>query len=57
MITSAVLFYSVVALILAVTLILLHQSSLLGTGARGLSNACENLALIVIAMAVWAQRK
>jgi hypothetical protein len=57
MLTSVVLFYSVVALILALTLILLHQSSLLGTGARGLSNACENMALIVIAMAVWAQRK
>jgi hypothetical protein len=57
MLPSVVLFYSVVALVLAVTLILLHGSSLLGTGARGLSNACENLVLIVIAMGVWVKRK
>jgi hypothetical protein len=44
-------------MVLAVILVLLHQSSVLGAGARALSSACENLALIAIAFGVWAQRR
>jgi hypothetical protein len=54
---SVVLFYSVVALVLAVILVLLRQSSVLGTSTEALSNACENLALIAIAVGVWVQRR
>jgi hypothetical protein len=52
-----VLFYSVLALILAVILILVHKSALMGAGARAFSNVCENLALIAIAIGVWVQRR
>jgi hypothetical protein len=52
-----VLFYSVLALILAVILILVRKSALMGAGARGFSNACENLALIAVAIGVWVQRR
>lgn len=57
MLPGVVLFYSVLALILAVIFVVLHQSSLLGAGAEALSNACENLALVAIALAVWARRR
>jgi len=57
MLPSVVLFYSTVALVLAVIMILLHQSSILGAAARALSNACENLALIAIAFGTWVQRR
>ena len=57
MLPSVVLFYSTVALVLAVIMILLHQSSMLGGGARAFSNACENLALIAIAFGTWVQRR
>jgi hypothetical protein len=57
MLPPVVIFYSTVALVLAVTMILLHQSSFMGARARALSNACENLALIAIAFRVWAQRR
>ena len=57
MLPSVVLFYSTVALVLAVVMILLHQSSILGAAARALSNACENLALIAIAFGTWVQRR
>jgi len=52
-----VLFYSVLALILAVVLIVVRNFSLLGAGAEALSNACENLVLIAIALGVWVQRR
>ena len=51
------LFYSVVALILAIVLVVVGRSSVMGVGAEALSSACENLALIVIALGVWVQRK
>ena len=57
MLPSVVLFYSTVALAMAVILVLLRQSSLLGAGAEAFSNACENLALIAIAIGVWVQRR
>jgi hypothetical protein len=57
MLPSVVLFYSTVALVLAVVMILLHQTSILGAGARAFSNACENLALIAIAFGIWVQRR
>jgi hypothetical protein len=52
-----VLFYAVVALILAVGEIVLRQSSVMGTSAQAFSNACENLALIAIALGVWLPRR
>jgi hypothetical protein len=55
--SSVVLFYSLVALVVAVIMVLLHQSSLLGARAQALSNACENLALIAIAIGTWVQRR
>ncbi len=57
MLPGIVLFYAVLALILAVLFILLRQSSVLNTGAEGLSNACENLALIAIALGIWLPRR
>jgi hypothetical protein len=57
MLPSVVLFYSTVALVLAVIMVLLRMSSVLGAGAEALSNACENLALIAIAFGVWVQRR
>jgi hypothetical protein len=57
MLPSVVLFYSTVALVLAVIMVLLHHSSVLGAGAQALSNACENLALIAIAFGIWARRR
>jgi len=57
MLPSVVLFYSIVALVLAVIMVLLRESSVLGAGAEALSNACENLALIAIAFGVWMQRR
>lgn len=57
MLPSVVLFYSIVALMLAVVMILLQQSSILGAAARALSNASENLALIAIAFGTWVQRR
>lgn len=52
-----VLFYSVLALVLAVVLILVHKSGFMGAGARAFSNTCESLALIAIAIGVWVQRR
>ena len=52
-----VLFYSVLALILAAILILVHKSALMGASAQAFSNACENLALIAVAIGVWVQRR
>ena len=57
MLPGVVLFYSVLALILAMTFIILRQPALMGAGAEALSNACENLALITIALGVLAIRK
>jgi hypothetical protein len=57
MLPSVVLFYSMVALALAVIMVLLHQPSVMGAGARALSNACENLALLAIAFGIWGQRR
>jgi hypothetical protein len=52
-----VLFYAVVALLLAVGEIVLRQSSVTGASAQAFSNACENLALIAIALGVWLPRR
>jgi len=52
-----VLFYSVLALLLAVIMVVFRESSVMGAGAKSLSNACENLALIAIAVGVWVQRR
>jgi hypothetical protein len=57
MLPGVVLFYSVLALILAVIMVLVHESALMGARAQGFSNACENLALIAIAVGVWVQRR
>jgi hypothetical protein len=57
MLPGVVLFYSVLALILAVIVVLVQKSALLGASAQGLSNACENLALIAVAVGVWVQRR
>ena len=57
MLPAIVLFYSIVAVILAVIMILLRHPSVMGAGAEGISNACENLALIAIAFAVLAVRR
>ena len=57
MLPGVVLFYSVLALILAMAFIILREPSLMGAGAEALSNACENLALITIALGVLAIRK
>ena len=57
MLTGVVLVYSTFALMLAVIMILARQSSIFGTGAEALSNACENLALIAIATRVWMLRR
>jgi hypothetical protein len=57
MLPGIVLFYAVVALTLAVIMIVIRQSSVMGTGAEALSNACENLALIATALGVWARGK
>ena len=57
MLSSVVLFYSIVALVLAVILVLLRESSVLGASAEAFSNACENLALIAIAFGVWVPRR
>jgi hypothetical protein len=51
------LFYSVLALILAVILILVRKSALMGTSAQAFSNACENLALMAVAIGVWVRRR
>ena len=56
-IPAVVLFYSTLALILAVIMIYVGGSSLIGAGAEALSSACENLALITIAIAVWSPRR
>jgi hypothetical protein len=56
MLPGIVLFYAVLALILAVTVIVLRQSSVMNAGAEALSNACENLALIAVALGVWLPR-
>jgi hypothetical protein len=57
MLPSIVLFYAILAVFLAVTMVLLRQGSVFGTSAEALSNACENLALIVIAVGVWVRRR
>ena len=57
MLPGIVLFYSVLALILAVIMIGIRQPSVMGAGGEALSNACENLALIAIAFGVLAQRR
>jgi hypothetical protein len=57
MLPGIVLFYAVVALMLAVFMIIIRQSSVMGAGAEALSNACENLALIATALGVWARAK
>jgi hypothetical protein len=57
MLPSVVLFYAILAVLLAVTMVVLRQSSVFGTSAEALSNACENLALIVIAIGVWVRRR
>ena len=57
MLPSVVLFYSTLALVLAVIMVLLHEPSVLGARAQALSNACENLALIAIAFGTWVQRR
>jgi len=56
-IVDGVLFYSVVAMMLAVLLIVFRERSLMGVSPQALSNACENLVLIAVAFAVWMQRK
>ena len=53
MLPGLVLFYALVALVFAVLAILLRQESVMNAGAEALSNACENLALIAIALGVW----
>lgn len=57
MLPGVVLFYSVLALILAVILIVVRHPSVMGAGGEALSNACENLALIAIGFGVLAQRR
>ena len=57
MLPGVVLFYSMLALILAAFFIFIRQPSVMGAGAEALSNACENLALIAIALGVLAQRR
>jgi hypothetical protein len=57
MLPGIALFYSVLALILAVILILIRKSALMGVSAQAFSNACENLALIAVAIGVWVQRR
>ena len=57
MLPGIVLFYAIVALVFAVIVIVARQSSVLNTSAEALSNACENLALIAIALGVWAPRR
>lgn len=52
-----VLFYAVMALVLAVIMIIVRGSSVMGATAQTLSNACENLALIATALGIWVQRK
>ena len=51
------LFYSVLAVILAVILVLVRKSPLMGASAQAFSNACENLALIAVAIGLWVQRR
>ncbi len=57
MLPGIVLFYAVVALIFAVIVIVARQSSVLNASAEALANACENLALIAVALGVWAPRR
>jgi hypothetical protein len=57
MLPGIVLFYSVLALILPVVMIVIRQPSIMGAGGEALSNACENLALIAIGFGVLAQRR
>ena len=57
MLPGIVLIYSVLALILAVIMIVIRQSSIFGAGGEAFSNACENLALIAIGFGVLAQRR
>ena len=56
MLPGVVLFYATVAMLLAVALVLARETSVIGAGAEALSSACENLALIAIAMRVWVIR-
>jgi hypothetical protein len=56
MLPGIVLFYAVIAFTMAVFMIVIRQSSVMGAGAEALSNACENLALIAVALGVWARR-
>ena len=57
MLPGIVLFYAVVALTLAVIVIVVRQSSVMGASAQSFSNACENLALITMALGIWWPRK
>jgi hypothetical protein len=57
MLPGIVLFYSILALMVAIVMILVRGSSLMGAGAQGLSNACENLALIATALGIWLRRR
>ena len=50
------LFYSTVAFLLAVTVVVVRTTSFLGASAQAFSNACENLALIALALGVWVRR-
>jgi hypothetical protein len=43
--------------IVAAIMVLFRHPSAMGAGAEGISNACENLALIAIAFAVMAVRR
>jgi hypothetical protein len=57
MLPGIVLFYAVVALIFATIVVVVRQASVMNASAEALSNACENLALIAIALGVWAPRR
>jgi len=56
MLPGLVLFYAVVALIVTIIVVLARQTSVMNASAEALANACENLALIAIALGVWAPR-
>lgn len=57
MLPGVVLFYAILALAVAVIEIMLHRSSVVRGTAQSFSNACENLALITVALGIWWPRK
>ena len=57
MLPGIVLFYAIIAMIIAVLVILFRRESMMNASAEALSNACENLALIAIALGVWLPRR